>query len=100
MKTVWKSLEDKKSLTPDRDQTFFSYRLHIPTPRGMFLEQCLGQVFWLVDPPTHHAFPSHSTGIVARSVAFVPTHSGGSATASNRLPYTQALIHANVNVYT
>jgi hypothetical protein len=53
------------------------------------MEQQPGQVFWLVDCPTCHDFPFHSRGTVALSVAFVPTHSGGSATVSNRLPYTQ-----------
>ena len=57
------------------------------------MEQGLGQVFWLVDRPTCHAFPSRSYGTVAFRLAFVPTHSGGSATASHRLPYTQACIY-------
>jgi len=58
------------------------------------MEQGLGQVFWLVDRPTCHAFPSRSYGTVAFRLAFVPTHSGGSATASHRLPYTQASIQS------
>jgi hypothetical protein len=80
----------EKSLILDDDQAVSIDQLHYPTPRGRFMEQCLGQVFWLVDRPTCHAFPSRSNGIVASLVAFVPTHSGGSATVSNRLPCIQA----------
>jgi hypothetical protein len=86
---AWMLLEEKSLILND-DQAVSINQLHNPTPRGRFMEQCLGQVFWLVDRPTCHAFPSRSNGIVASLVAFVPTHSGGSATVSNRLPCTQA----------
>jgi hypothetical protein len=63
------------------------------------MESCLGQVFWLVDLPTRHAFPFRSDGTVATSVVFVPTYSGGAATASHRLPYTHALTRFYVTIY-
>ncbi len=56
------------------------------------MEQCRGQVFWLVDYPTRHAFPSsEESGQWQLHVAFVPTHSGGATTDSHRLPFAQAL---------
>lgn len=56
------------------------------------MEQCHGQVFWLVDHPTRHAFPSsEESGQWQLRVAFVLTHSGGATTGSHRLPLTQAL---------
>jgi hypothetical protein len=56
------------------------------------MEQCHGQVFWLVDRPTRHAFPSfEESGQWQLRVAFVPTYSGGATTDSHRLPWTQAL---------
>lgn len=85
-----KATRKQKSLISADDQAISVNRLHIPTPRGIFMEQCLEQVFWLVDHPTGHAFPSRSNGIVALCVAFVPTYSAGSATDFHRLPYTQA----------
>ena len=51
------------------------------------MEQCHGQVFWLVDRPTRHAFPSlEESGQWQLRVTFVPTHSGGATTDSHRLP--------------
>jgi hypothetical protein len=56
------------------------------------MEQCHGQVFWLVDRPTRHAFPSFvELGQWHLHVAFVPTHSGGATTDFHRLPLTQVL---------
>ncbi len=49
---------DKKSPILTSDQAYPTCQLHIPTPRRMFMEQYPGQVFWLVDRPTGHAFPS------------------------------------------
>jgi hypothetical protein len=48
--------------------------------------QLFRQVFWLVDRSTYRAFPSRFSETVAIAV-FVPTHSGGTATVSYRLPY-------------
>ena len=51
-----------KKPDPQRESGSFSCRLHIPTPRGISMEQGFGQVFWLVDRPTRHAFPSLHAG--------------------------------------
>ena len=49
-----------------------------------------GQVIWLPDQPTSHAFPRVSVAAVA-DVAFVPGYSGGTATDLHRFPSSSDL---------
>ncbi len=55
-------------------------------------------VFWLSDHPTGRAFPSvKDSGITP---AFVPDYSGGSATASHRLPDLRLSQATNFSIFT
>ena len=61
-----------------------------PRPGRTLRETDNGQVFWLPDQPTSHAFPRVSVPAVA-DVAFVPGYSGGTATDLHRFPSSSDL---------
>src|SRR5262249_58776827 len=50
-----------------------------------------GQVSWLSDHPTPHAFPAELDPGQWLSVGFVPDHSDGVAADSHRLPWSPRL---------
>ena len=57
------------------------------SPRSFYVFSL--KIFWLVDHPTHRAFPCCFASLSCNTVtyaAFVPTHSGGSAPDSHRVP--------------
>ena len=61
-----------------------------PRPGRTLRDTDNGQVFWLPDQPTSHAFPRVSVPAVA-DVAFVPGYSGGTATDLHRFPSSSDL---------
>jgi hypothetical protein len=92
----WKNLK-KKSLIPVKTgiqglhtaqlDPLLSGKYLVPRNKDLLENLCgIRQVFWLTDLSTHHPFPTGSPGQWP-AMAFVPVYSGGTATASHRLPF-------------
>jgi hypothetical protein len=76
-----------QGLHPAQLDPLMSGKYLVPRNKDLFENPCgIRQVFWLTDLSTRHPFPTGSPGQWL-TMAFVPVYSGGTATASHRLPF-------------